>query len=148
MRDWELYVREHLREVAWDEMTRSRVAIELSEMMQACERDVLDGGASPEEASAAARAQVPDWTALIESIQEAELSAARRVPRPLWVSLRGRSKLLSGFGKDLRSSVRTLGKYAGFAAVVILTLALGVGANAAIFSMVDGRPATRLPDLT
>ena len=81
MRDWELYVREHLSEVAWDETTRSRVAIELSEMMQACERDALDAGASPQEARAAARAQVPDWTALIESIQEAELSAAGRAPR-------------------------------------------------------------------
>src|SRR5262245_39251911 len=38
------------------------------------------------------------------------------------------------FGRDLAYGVRFLLKNPGFAAVTILTLALGVGANAAIFS--------------
>lgn len=72
-----------------------------------------------------------------------EAGGIEQVKEEVWAARPG--AWLDALLQDIRYSVRMQGRNTGFAAAIVLTFALGIGANTALFSLVNGLLLHRLP---
>jgi len=99
-------------------------------------RDNLRAGMSPAEARREAERRFGDRARVEGEVRRLAEGQLRRTRRREW---------FGGLWRDVRLGVRNLRRRPGFAAAVILTLALGIGATTAIFSVAEWAILRPLP---
>jgi predicted permease len=112
----------------WRRRKEAELDAEIQNYLDEAIRDRMERGETAEQARA---------NALIEF---GNVGLVKEVAREIWGWT-----LLERLGQDLRFGLRMLWKDKGFTAIAVLSLALGIGANTAIFSIIDAALIKTLP---
>jgi putative ABC transport system permease protein len=142
MREWDEAIRRRIGGMSLEPAREAAAVEEIAQHMEDRFEELRGSGVSDEDARRAVLSEL-DGDALTSGLR-ATLPRAREAAR-IGAGADSSEGLLSGIAADLRQGLRLLRWDPAFAAVAIVSLALGIGANTAIFQLLDAVRLRALP---
>src|SRR5262245_30545796 len=132
MPEWKEEIRRRLTGLKLEPTREAAIIEELAQHLDDQYAESLSGGATEAEACRAALAALSDSATLQRELRRLEREVAQE---PIVFGTDKRRNMIADFRQDLGYAVRTLRNHSGFAAVVVLTMALGIGINTTFFTL-------------